>query len=295
MMDADHLNTFLDLRGLLFSIAYRMVGSAVEAEDLVQDAQLRWLKLDPRSVRDAKSLLSTMITRLSINHLSSARVRRETYLGPWLPEPVLSAGRDEFSNPSKQVGRQESISLAFLMLLENLTAAERAVFLLREVFDYDYAEIAETLDKSEPACRKLNSRARAQIRAGQPKFSARPEEHEAILSRFTQAVAAGDVDEFVELLADEVTFWADGGGKARGAATQPVQGRAAVAQFVLASVRFTPEQAQFEFSELNGYPGLIIRDLEGQARLAVTLEIDAGRIRNIYAVANPEKLSGLGS
>lgn len=292
-MDPQHLTTFDDLRSLLFSIAYRMVGSAVEAEDLVQEALLRWIKLDPETVRSPKALLTAMITRLSINHLGSARVRRETYMGTWLPEPILSAGRDELQNPSQQVGRQESISLAFLMLLEKLTAAERAVFLLREVFDYSYSEIGGMLEKSEAACRKLNSRARAQIRAGRPKFEADPGAHRTMLNRFTHAVTAGEIGGFVELLTEDVTFWADGGGAARGAATKPVHGRQAVAQFVVASQRFAPENASIEIAELNGGPGLLLRDPEGVARLAVTLELEGNKIRSIFAVGNPEKLQSL--
>jgi len=289
-----HVTTFQQYRPLLFAIAYRMLGSAAEAEDILQDAYLRFQAAAPEGVESPKAYLSTIVTRLCLNQLTSARARRETYLGPWLPEPILSANYPELADPETRLSDYDSISIAFLTLLEKLTPAERAVFILHEVFDYEYKEIAHILDKSEAACRKLFSRAKGYLAANRPRFKASPEEHHRLLEQFMRAAGDGDLEGLTTLLAEEVTFWADGGGKVRGAALQPVYGRAAVAHFVLGvSSRFTPPGARYLVADVNGKPTLLICHEDGTPAIVVSLEVGEGRIQSIWAVANPDKLGGL--
>lgn len=293
LSDASEL--FETYRPLLFSIAYRMLGSAMEAEDIVQDVYLRWQRTAPEAVRSPKAFLSTIVTRLCLNQLESARSRRETYIGFWLPEPVLT-GPDAgpahtvlTASPAEQAELHESISLAFLVLLEQLTPVERAVFLLREVFNYDYAEIAGILDKNEPACRQLFSRARQHIARHRPRFKPAPDHHRRLLGEFMQAVSTGELNELVSLLADDVTMWADGGGKVRGAATQTLHGPIVVAQFVLGSTRFLPPDYQAEIAEVNGQPAAIVR-VDHEAILIIAIEVDGDHVREIRVIGNPDKL-----
>ncbi len=286
----DILNEFEELRRLLFSIAYRMLGSAMEAEDIVQDAFIRYQAVDRSRVDSPKAYLTTTVSRLSLNYLSSARIRRESYVGPWLPEPLLSADHPELGQPLDRITDYESISMAFLVLLENLTPAERAVFILREVFEYEYAEIAEMLARSEPACRKLFSRAHKFISTNRPRFQASPEEHYNLLARFTAAVGTGDVDGLTDLLSEQVSYWADGGGKARGAALNPIHGRDAVMKFVLSSTRFTEAGSSFSIDMVNGQPAAVIRDSVGSATTVIFIEISEGIVQAIRAIANPDKL-----
>jgi RNA polymerase sigma-70 factor (ECF subfamily) len=289
-----HLDLFQQHRPFLYAISYRMLGSAMEADDVLQDVFLRFRSVAVEEIRSPRAYLSTMVTRLSLNQLTSARVRRENYLGPWLPEPVLSADHPELSDPEIQASRYESVSLAFLMLLERLTPAERAVFLLREVFAFPYDEIAEVLEKSPAACRKIFSRARGFIAANRPRFSPSPEEHRRVLEEFMGAVGSGDVSGLMAMLADDVTFWADGGGRVRGAALQPVHGRETVARFVLSvTARFMPQAAQFAVVEVNGQPTLLIRDGAGRPALVVSIEESTRGIRGIWVIANPEKLGAV--
>jgi RNA polymerase sigma-70 factor (ECF subfamily) len=275
-------------RPLMFSIAYRMLGSATEAEDILQEAFLRYQAVASGSVQSPKAFLSTIVTRLCLNQLQSARTQRETYIGPWLPEPILTE-TDERANPQRQAELHDSISFAFLALLEELTPLERAVFLLREVFDYEYAEIAAILGAEPAACRQVFSRARQHVAAGRPRFAAAPEAHRRLLSQFMQAAGAGDLAGLTAMLAEDVTLWADGGGKARGAAIHPLHGRGAVAQFVLASTRLLPAGAQSELVSVNGELALIIR-VGRQAFLVLSITVDADQVREIRAVGNPDKL-----
>ncbi len=282
-------------RPLMFSIAYRMLGSAMEAEDIVQEAYLRYQGVSPETIRSPKAFLSTVVTRLCLNQLESARAKREEYIGPWLPEPVLTEAGEVtalnalLQSPSQQAELHESISLAFLVLLEQLTPVERAVFLLREVFDYEYAEIAEILDKDEVACRQLLSRAKKHIAEHRPRFKATPEQHRQLLNQFMRAVGTGELDGLMTLLSDDVTMWADGGGKARGAATQPLHGRTAVAQFALSSTRFLPSNYHAEIAEVNGQPAAILR-VGRKAVAIITIEVDSDRIRAVRVIGNPDKL-----
>jgi RNA polymerase sigma-70 factor (ECF subfamily) len=291
----DTLEPFEAHRPLMFSIAYRMLGSTMEAEDIVQEAYLRYQAVSPAAIHSPKAFLSTVVTRLCLNQLESARVKREEYIGPWLPEPVLTEAGDVMAlntpppSPSQQAELHESISLAFLVLLEQLTPVERAVFLLREVFDYEYAEIAEILEKDEAACRQLFSRAKKHIAAHRPRFKAAPERHRQLLSQFMRAVSTGQLDGLMQLLSDDVTMWVDGGGKARGAAIQPLHGRMAVAQFVLASIRFLAIDYQVEVTEVNGQPAAILR-VNHEAVVIIALEIDRDSIHEIRVMGNPDKL-----
>jgi RNA polymerase sigma-70 factor (ECF subfamily) len=289
-----HLSTFQGQRPWLFSLAYRMLGSTSDAEDILQDAYLRFQSAPLHDIAAPKAYLSTIVTRLCLNHLTSARVQRETYLGPWLPEPVLSANHPELAGPEARAGASDSISLAFLALLERLTPAERGVFILRQVFDYEYAEIAGILEKSEAACRKLFSRAKRYIAANRPRFEASPEAHRRWLEAFMRAAGSGDLAGLMALLAEDVTFLADGGGKVRGAALQPVRGRLDVARFVLAvTARFMPAGAQFAMAEVNGRPSLLIRHADGTPAIVVSIQAGQAGIHTIWAIANPDKLGAV--
>jgi RNA polymerase sigma-70 factor, ECF subfamily len=290
----DHLAAFQEHRPLLFALAYRLLGRATEAEDVLQDAYLRFLGAPLADIESPKAYLSTIVTRLCLNQLTSARAQRETYIGPWLPEPVLDTDHPELNNPEARAIESETISLAFMVLLERLTPAERAVFLLREVFDYEYREIAGILDRSETACRQLFSRAKDRIAAERPRFQANQEEHRRLLEEFMRAARNGDLDGLTNLLADDVTFWADGGGKVRGAALQPVRGRADVARFVIGvTARFTPAGAQLAVADVNGKPTLLIRHPDGTPAIVVSIDVDRSRIRNIWAIGNPDKLGAV--
>jgi RNA polymerase sigma-70 factor, ECF subfamily len=221
---------FAELRPLLFSIAYRMLGSASEAEDIVQEAFLRYHRETAAGteIDSPKSYLSAITTRLCIDHLRSARVRRESYVGTWLPEPLLT---DEESDAARQAETADSLSMGFLVLLESLTPVERAVFLLREVFEYEYEEIASVVGKSEENCRQIAVRARRQVQAGRPRFEASKAQREELAHRFFQAVVEGDVEGLVGMLAADVVVYADGGGKAA-AFPRPIHGRDKVVRLV---------------------------------------------------------------
>ncbi|HEX6816901.1 MAG TPA: RNA polymerase sigma-70 factor [Ktedonobacterales bacterium] len=285
------MQSFESYRPYLFSIAYRMLGSAMDAEDMVQETFLRYQSTPPEAIRSPKAFLTTILTRLCMDQLHLARRKRETYLGPWLPEPMLTNDAAAQTNPEERVDRYETISLAFLMLLEQLQPFERAVFLLREVFDYEYAEIAAFLDKSEAACRQSFSRAKKHLADHQPRFPASPDTHRQMLAAFLRAVQVGDLTALTDLLAEDVTLWADGGGKVKGAATRPLFGRLAVARFsVGATRRFLPEEYRVELAEVNGEPALVVRGAD-RAYVVLTIDVEAQRIRTIRIIANPEKLA----
>ena len=289
------LESFEAHRPLMFSIAYRMLGSAVAAEDIVQEAYLRYQTIPPETIRSPKALLAKIVTRLSLNQLESARMKRVMYTGDWLPEPILTEpeGGVGFpappTSPADQRELYESISLAFLVLLEQLTPLERAVFLLREVFDYDYDEIAAILEKTPVACRQLFSRAKKHVGQKRPRFRPEPGQHEQLLAQFMAVVGSGDMAGLTALLADDVIMWADGGGKVRGAATRSLHGPTHVAQFVLASTRFLPTPFQVDVRQVNGQPAAVVR-VGGQARLVIALEISQDRINTIRVIGNPDKL-----
>ncbi len=282
--------SFESYRPYLFAIAYRMLGSAMDAEDMVQETYLRYQGTPLDTIRSRKAFLTTIITRLCMDQLHLARRKREVYVGPWLPEPILTATTPEADDPERRVDMEESISLAFLMLLEQLQPFERAVFLLREVFEYDFAEIATMLGKSEAACRRSCSRAKQHLSEHRPRFPPSPQTHRRMLTGFFQAAQGGDMTPLMDLLSEEVTLWADGGGKIKTAALRPIVGRDAVARFSLGTVRFLPADYQMEIAEVNGQAAVIIRT-GGQALFVLSIEVEAGQIQAIRIIANPEKLA----
>jgi RNA polymerase sigma-70 factor (ECF subfamily) len=288
--------SFETYRTYLFAIAYRMLGSAMDAEDMVQETYLRYQNTPPETITSLKAFLTTIISRLCVDQLHLARRKREQYLGPWLPEPIITADNLQVSSPEERVDREETISMAFLLLLEQLQPVERAVFLLREVFDYDYAEIASFLGKSEVACRQWFSRAKKHLADHRPRYSAPPETQKQMLIRFQQALQAGEMAPLMNMLAEDVTFWADGGGKVKGVATQLLSGRQSVASFALSNSpifrQTLPADAHVELAEVNGQPALITRSAE-RAFAVLTIDVEAEQIKAIRFVANPDKLAHL--
>ena len=247
------IEQFSQYRSLLFSIAYRMLGSAMEAEDMVQETFLRWQQVPEGEVKSTKAYLTSIITRLCIDQLRSARVQREQYVGPWLPEPLLTEQTPQQSDPTVLA---ESLSMAFLVLLERLNPTERAIFLLREVFDYGYAEIARIVGKSEANCRQLARRARQHITSQRPRFEPSPEAQQRLTSQFMETVATGDLPGLLTLLADDITLWSDGGGKVT-SATRPIHGATNVAHFFLGIVRKIPANYKVRLTWVNNRPAII--------------------------------------
>jgi RNA polymerase sigma-70 factor (TIGR02957 family) len=283
-----------ELRPRAFAIAYRMLGSVSEAEDVVQEALLRLhgvLESDEQ-IEVPEAYLATVVTRLGIDRLRSAQVQRETYFGDWLPEPVVTGGLDD---PATHAEMSDSLSLAFLVVLERLSPEQRAVFLLREVFDYDYDAIAEIVGKSEAACRQLAVRARRHIDQDRPRFETSRQERNELARRFLTAAQTGDLDGLEALLAHDVALHGDGGGKVR-AIANPVFGRHRVARMVLNWMQFARsiEGASIRPVEVNGHPGLL--GLDGQQRVlyVVSLDIADGQIQGIDSIVNPDKLRHLG-
>ncbi|MGI5290346.1 RNA polymerase sigma-70 factor [Nonomuraea polychroma] len=281
---------FEELRPLLFAIAYRILGSVSEAEDAVQETWLRY-EASPTQPTSPKAFLSAVVTRISIDVLRSARRRREEYVGPWFPEPLLN---DPYEDPERSAELADSLSMAALLLLERLTPIERAVFVLREVFGFGFPEIASTVGRSEAACRQLAVRARRHMDTGRPRFEADRREREELAGRFFDAFREGDVDGLRELLAGDVHMVGDGGGKAP-AGTKPIIGADKVAR-VLATVAAPLVQigVVVEPHEVNGQPGAIFRDRDGKVLNTFALDILDGRIQTIRAVINPDKLGHMG-
>jgi RNA polymerase sigma-70 factor (ECF subfamily) len=283
----ERLEAFNQHRGLLFSIAYRMLGSRADAEDMLQETFLRWEHASDAEIRDPRAFMVTVITRLCINELQSARARREEYFGQWLPEPLLTQTATESSAISKFDG---SLSMAFLMLLERLTPIERAVFLLREVFDYDYAAIAEMLGQSEVNCRKILSRAKQHIAEDRPRFDVSPDEQQSLLQHFLAATSQGDMGGLLAVLSKDAVLYTDGGGKAS-AVPNPVYGAEDVARFfVEGEKKLMPKDVVRRFVEINGQPGVVVYD-HGQVFGVLSMDVAGGRIRNIYIIRNPDKLA----
>lgn len=284
----DRDETFQQYRPLLFSIAYRMLGSVADAEDVVQEAFVRWQQVSGTEVRSPKSYLSAVVTRLCIDHLRSAKVRREQYVGPWLPEPLLT---DESLDVAETLDLDETLSMAFLVLLEKLTPVERAVFLLREVFDYDYGEISRIVGKSEANCRQIARRARDSVAARRPRFEVSTEQEERLVGRFVEACQSGDMEGLLALLSEDVILWSDGGGKAH-AALNPIRGSDRVARFLLGILSKVPSGFSARTTKVNDEPGILGYE-SGRPTSVTTLEVAEGRIRAIRIVVNPEKLRTL--
>jgi RNA polymerase sigma-70 factor (ECF subfamily) len=279
--------TLEDLRPLLFSLAYRMVGSVVEAEDLVQEAFLR-LHRTGEDVESPKAFLTTVVTRLAIDHLRSARVRREAYVGPWLPEPLVTG-----PGTADRVEEDETLSLAFLALLERLTPVERAVYVLHELFGYAHDEIAEIVGKSRQNCRQILARARRHVDAGRPRFEPSRERRQALLDRFMAAVRGGDVDGLVGMLAADAVHYADGGGKAR-ATLLPIYGPDKIARLW---ARLGTDQGPYELHpvDVNGQPGVVATGPDGTVLTVLTLDIADDHVQAVRAVVNPDKLARAGA
>jgi RNA polymerase sigma-70 factor (ECF subfamily) len=279
--------TLEELRPLLFSLAYRMVGSVVEAEDLVQEAFLRFHRAG-EDVESPKAFLTTVVTRLAIDHLRSARVRREAYVGPWLPEPLVAA-----PGTADRVEEDETLSLAFLALLERLTPVERAVYVLHELFGYDHEEIGEVVGKSRENCRQILARARRHVDAGRPRFEPSRERRQALLDRFMAAVRGGDVDGLVGMLAADAVHYADGGGKAR-ATLLPIHGADKIARLW---AKLGTDQGPYELHpvDVNGQPGVVATDPDGTVLTVLTLDIADDHVQVVRAVVNPDKLARAGA
>ena len=290
MTDVTRAEEFEALRPLLFAISYRILGSVAEAEDAVQETWLRWAASSTRPT-STKAYLSAVVTRISIDVLRSARVRREQYVGTWFPEPLLD---DPYENPERSAELADSLSMAALLLLERLTPLERAVFVLREVFGFGFPEIASAVDRSEAACRQLAVRARRHMDEGRPRFDADRKEREELAERFFDAFREGDLDGLREVLAADVALVSDSGGKA------PQWGRGIfgadhVARLLAALIApFTGVGAVVERHEVNRQPGAIFRDRDGNVISTWTLDVLDGRVQAIRAVLNPDKLRHVG-
>ena len=285
-------DVFQAYQPLLFSIAYHMLGSVMDAEDCVQEAFLRWYQSrnhgETEAVRSPKSYLSTMVTRLSIDHLRSARVRREQYVGVWLPEPLVTTDETSVTGMAELA---EALSVAFLHLLEHLSPLERAVFLLRQVFDYDYGAIAQMVQKSEDNCRQIVRRARQHLGARHALYHASKQQQQAILHQFLRACLEGDMDGLLGLLANDIVLYADSGGKTP-AARHPIAGADRAARYLLGLVRKAPEDFRFRVALINGQPGILVYR-NGVPALILTLEMHDGQIWEIDLIANPDKLQAV--
>lgn len=282
MTPDDAALVFTAARPRLFGLAYRMLGSAAEAEDVLQEAHLRWQTADRESVTTPQAWLTTVVTRLCLDQLKSARVRRESYVGPWLPEPVATEQREDPLD-------LESISLAFLVLLEALSPLERAVFVLREVFDYSFTEIGEALGRDEAACRQLAHRAKEHLRSKRPRFARSREQHEKLLMGFLGAVTQGDLSGLQQMLADDVVALSDGGGRAK-AALNPVHGVDRVSRLCLGLSKKGAAGIIPQIEEINGWPALVLR-VGDVTVAAMTIETDGEKIYSIHIINNPDKLS----
>jgi RNA polymerase sigma-70 factor (ECF subfamily) len=281
---------FEELRPMLFAIAYRILGSVSEAEDAVQETWLRY-ESSPTQPTSTKAFLSAVVTRISIDVLRSARVRREEYVGQWLPEPLLT---DPYEDPERTAELADSVSMAALLLLERLSPLERAVFVLWEVFGFGFPEVAAAVGRSEAACRQLAVRARRHMDAGRPRFEADRREREELAARFFDALREGDVDGLQELLAADVQMTGDGGGKAP-ALTRTIFGAANVARVLAAGFPLLVRTGvAVERHEVNGQPGAILRDRDGKVLTTLALDILDGRIQTIRSVINPDKLGHVG-
>lgn len=282
----DATAVFEEQRGRLFGIAYRMLGTVADAEDVVQDAWLRWSQVAV-PVEKPGAYLARTVTNLSLNKLSSAAAQRERYVGPWLPEPLVSTP-DVAEAVADSAERAESVSMAMLVVLESLSPLERAVFVLREVFGYPHREIAATLDRSEAAVRQLARRAKSHVQARRPRFDASAEQRRQVTEEFLSACVGGELAPVLRLLAPDVTVWTDGGGK-RSAARRPVRGAEKAARFLLGVVTKVSGVLGAFPATVNGHPGAVIT-VDGQVDTVVSLVVEGGRVHDVHIVRNPDKL-----
>ncbi|MET8146049.1 RNA polymerase sigma-70 factor [Sphaerisporangium sp. NPDC005288] len=275
---------FIAHRNLLFTVAYEMLGSAADAEDVLQESWLRWAGVDLGAVRDQRAYLVRITTRQAVSRLRTLGRRKESYVGPWLPEPLLTT-----PDVAEDVELADSVSMAMLLVLETLAPTERAVFVLREVFDLDYDEIAEAVGKRPAAVRQIAHRARAHVAARRPRGVVSAAETRGALEAFQRAVQTGDLQRLLDMLAPDVVFLGDGGG-VRKAALSPIVGARRVARVLTAGVRKIGQEMSVEPVQVNGYPALALR-LDGEIDTLIAVRIDDGLITGLYAVRNPEKLS----
>lgn len=286
-------DVFEEHRNLLFAVAYRMLGTAADAEDAVQDAWIRWSAADRSDVQDPKAYLVRITTNVALDRLRSARAQRETYVGPWLPEPMLTSP----DVAAEGAELSESVSMAMLVVLETLSPLERAVFVLKEVFGYPYAEIARALDRTETSVRQLGTRARKHVEARRPRFEAGGAERRAATERFLDAVVGGDINRLMEALAPDVTLWTDGGGKVR-APRKIVHGADLIARF-FATITTRPYEGvdprdwRLRRVEINGGPAVVVDGPDGPISAISATVGDDGRVRDIQLVANPDKLRAI--
>ncbi len=292
-MTEERLRIFETQRSHLLGIAYRMLGEMSAAEDVVQEAWLRWQRAEPADIRDPRAWLSAVSVRLSLDALRKARARRETYVGPWLPEPLLPDDMRALAAdaPAARAELASDLSLALLHVLERLSPEERAALILHDAFDCDYATIAQTLEKSEPACRKLVSRARERVKSQRPRHTVTKEQHRALVDKFVLAAASNDPKQVSGLLASDVILYSDGGGRAA-AALNPIYGADRVMRFAMGVMRkFAPADGfTLEPTEINGTPGFLLHTNDG-VHSALTMEFHGELISAIYLVRNPEKLT----
>jgi RNA polymerase sigma-70 factor (ECF subfamily) len=298
---ASGLAAFDRHRRLLFTVAYQMLGSVADAEDAVQDAWLRWSSADRSGVADPKAFLVRIVSRLALDRLSAARTRRETYVGPWLPEPLLTDAPltdapPPAPDPAEAAEIGEQVSLALLVVLETLSPLERAVFVLREVFGMSAGEVAAVLDRSEASVRQTAHRAREHVEARRPRFDADRRTQRAVTEQFFNAVAGGDVDGLMAVLSPEVVLVSDGGGKTK-AALRPIAGAGKVARFltaIAATGLATIPDLRVELADVNGQPGVVGWSGD-QPVLVVSLAVAESRVERVFLVANPDKLAAVGA
>jgi RNA polymerase sigma-70 factor, ECF subfamily len=283
----DRVEVFEQQRGYLFSVAYRLLGSVSDAEDIVQEAFLRWDRARTEDVRSPRAFLATVVVRLCMDELQSARARREVYIGPWLPEPLVTTGRSDLTD---SLVLRESLSFAFLLMLEKLSPLERAVLVLREVFDYDYAEIAPIVGKSEANCRQAFHRARQRLAADESRFESTREHQEVLTEQFLRAAMAGDVQGLVSVLAEDVVAVGDGGGKVV-TTLRPIRSRDHVVRGLLGNLSKMPVDGAW-IEEVNGQPA-IVATRSGEIYSVVLLEVRDARVQVVYSVANPDKLRSI--
>ncbi len=280
---------FVTHRSLLFTVAYEMLGSAADAEDVLQESWLRWAAVDQAEVRDPRAYLVRLVTRQALNQLRTVSRRREDYVGEWLPEPLLTT-----PDVADDVELAESVSIAMLTVLETLAPTERAVFVLREVFDVSYEEIAEAVDKSPAAVRQIAHRSRDHVAARRPRIAVARSEHERVLERFVAALNTGDMQQLMDVLAPDVVSVADGGGRVRGAARRPIVGADNLARYLLGGIAKSGVSFVMSPMWLNGQPGVRV-EVGGQLAAAVSVTVEGGRVTRVYSIANPDKLARLGA
>ncbi|MFV9427617.1 RNA polymerase sigma-70 factor [Rhodococcus aetherivorans] len=281
-------DVFTEHRGLLFSIAYEITGSVADSEDVLQESYIRWARADTDTVDNPRAYAAQIVTRQALNSLRSAQRRREDYVGPWLPEPILTA-----PDAADEVDLAESVSTAMLLVLETLTPVERAVFVMREVFGFEYGRIAETVDRTESAVRQIAHRAREHVHARQRRFTPAGDETDRVVAAFLTAATTGDLDGLLSLLAPDVRYLADGGGKVN-AARVPVLGSAKVARLFLGLVRHPLPDMTIEPAVVNSMPGVLVYSA-GVLDMVLHFEIDGGLVTGVYVVRNPDKLAHLGA